>query len=90
MARSLCSGCKTTFTSESAFDMHRTGNYGGPIHEHGKVIGFQKSERRCLSVEEMLAKDMVQNDKGWWTSGIFDNSWLKERSDGAAEGTDNT
>ena len=81
MARSVCSGCKLIFSSESAFDKHRTGSFGGPIHENGRVVGFEKSQRRCLTVDEMLAKEMVQNEKGWWTSGVFDGSWIKEKEE---------
>jgi hypothetical protein len=56
--------------------MHRTGSYGDPIYDaKGKVvIGYAKSERRCLTEAEMLAKKMVKNGKGIWTTGEFDAS----------------
>lgn len=55
-----CTVCHETFTGTTAGDMHRTGRYGtttGP------------DRRRCLTIEEMLAKDMERNRKGYWTTG---------------------
>lgn len=46
------------FTSLSAFDLHRTGK-------------FEHKKRRCLTEQEMLAKGMVQNEKGWWMRSTF-------------------
>lgn len=47
------------FTSLSAFDLHRTGK-------------FERKMRRCLTEQEMFAKGMVQNTKGWWMRSAFD------------------
>lgn len=56
-----CPACCETFNGHTAGDMHRVG-------EHGV-------DRRCLSVQEMLAKGMAQNDAGRWTTGVeFDAS----------------
>lgn len=51
-----CTACHITFTSSAAGDMHRAGRYF-------------PSERRCLSVDEMVAKGMKPNGRGYWTSG---------------------
>ena len=48
-----CQKCGLYFTSASAFDKHRTGEY-------------QPDERRCMSTEEMADKGMVLNDRGYW------------------------
>jgi len=75
MARSQCSGCSEIFSSESSFTMHRTGSYGDPIYDESKhITGYTKHERRCLTEPEMLAKKMVRNEKGMWTTGEFDQA----------------
>lgn len=61
MPKSLCRGCHQMFTSLSAFDLHRTGK-------------FENNKRRCLTEQEMLAKGMVQNAKGWWMRATFDGA----------------
>ncbi len=62
-----CSGCQKNFRSVSAFDMHRTGNYGDTIYnDKGKSTGPGPSQRRCLTAEEMLALEMQQDEKGTW------------------------
>lgn len=72
MAKSICGACDETFTSVSAFDMHRVGNFGEPLLDNkGKLVGYGKSQRRCLSAEEMRVKGMTQTEKGWWTTGQF-------------------
>ena len=43
----------------TAFDMHRTGNYGG------------RGSRHCISAKEMRAKGMQRSAKGVWNSGQF-------------------
>jgi hypothetical protein len=58
MPKSYCSGCGRTFTSLSAFDLHRTGK-------------FQRKMRRCLTEQGMQAIGMVQNEKGWWMRSTF-------------------
>jgi hypothetical protein len=59
MPKSYCCGCGRTFASLSAFDLHRTGK-------------FQHKMRRCLTEQNMLAKGMVQNAKGWWMRSSFE------------------
>jgi hypothetical protein len=59
MPKSLCSACNQMFTSLSAFDLHRTGK-------------FKRKMRRCLTEQEMRARGMVQNAKGWWMRAAFD------------------
>jgi hypothetical protein len=50
--RNQCQECKQYFNSNSAFDMHRTG-------EHGV-------NRRCMTPEEMTALGMLVNHAGFW------------------------
>lgn len=58
--------------------MHRVGSYGEPIYKASgksqRVIGYTPPTRRCLTVDEMKALDMKQNEKGWWITGAFDES----------------
>lgn len=54
MPVSRCSGCNRTFSSTSAFDLHRVGN-------------FTRNERRCLTAREMSARGMARNERGHWT-----------------------
>lgn len=42
-----CSACSTDFAGLAAFDLHRTGEYGG---------SDGRGTRRCLTMEEMKAK----------------------------------
>jgi hypothetical protein len=52
-----CSACHELFNSTAAFDKHRFGEYG--------------NGRRCLTVEEMLAKGMSRNSGGWWVTAAL-------------------
>lgn len=82
MARSQCSGCSETFSSESAFNMHRTGSYGDLIYDDKKrVTGYTKPERRCLTEVEMAAKGMIKNEKSIWITGEFDASVFKQEKE---------
>lgn len=55
LAECHCSGCHEHFKSLSAFDRHML---------------TEKGNRRCMDIEEMLAKNMVYNqDKRYWTTG---------------------
>jgi hypothetical protein len=72
-ATSLFWACNQTFTSVYAFDLHRIGS-------------FQKRTRRCMTVEEMQAKGMTQNTKGWWTTPRHGQpSWPKTAQEGEME-----
>src|SRR5690348_5405941 len=79
--KSECSGCNLTFTSVSAFDMHRVGGWGDPIYatnakgKRGDTIGYTKPTRRCLTEQEMLEKGMRKTEKGWWSTGTFDTNY---------------
>lgn len=55
-----CPSCHETFTGTTSGDMHRTGKHH---------ISVGPDRRRCLTVEEMRAKGMKQNQHGYWTSG---------------------
>lgn len=48
-----CGGCQKRFSGLSVFDAHRTGSYA-------------RSERRCLTTEEMEQKGMRANERGIW------------------------
>lgn len=47
-----CPTCGEYFNSTSAFDKHRVGEYG--------------IDRRCMTVDEMVAAGMVKNAKDFW------------------------
>lgn len=55
MPVSFCRTCRRTFAGIVAFDTHRTGS-------------FTPLARRCMTVAEMRAAGMTQNEKGWWVS----------------------
>lgn len=75
MAKSVCSACKETFSSVSSFDSHRVGKY-------------EPMTRRCLTRDEMLAKNMVLNERGMWTTGAFTGFGEIFHKDGAKTGSD--
>jgi hypothetical protein len=47
----LCRACNQTFRRLSTFDIHRVGPW---------------TDRRCLSVAEMLARGFSQDSLGYW------------------------
>jgi hypothetical protein len=51
--RNQCTGCDEYFDHDYGFDRHRVGKYAG-------------SQRRCLSVAEMVNKGFSKNAKGFW------------------------
>jgi hypothetical protein len=57
----------------AAFDAHRIGSYGEPIYKptgsgkSRKITGYTPHTRRCMTLVEIQASGMAQNDKGWWT-----------------------
>lgn len=51
-SRNQCQGCKRYFNSNTAFDMHRTGQHG--------------VDRRCMTTAEMEAKGMILRSSGFW------------------------
>lgn len=53
-SRNQCGACSEYFNSNAAFVKHRTGKYG--------------IDRRCLNVDEMLAKKMQKNAARFWTN----------------------
>lgn len=54
--RNQCPSCLLYFNSNAAFDKHRTG-------DHGK-------DRRCMTQEEMTAKGMATNARGFWVTAL--------------------
>nr|DAR27370.1 MAG TPA: Rubrerythrin, rubrerythrin, peroxidase, peroxide, oxidized [Caudoviricetes sp.] len=65
-----CTVCHETFNGTHAGDMHRTG-------DHGVKTGANR--RRCLTVDEMLARGMTRNRHGYWTQGS-DMSRLNDKT----------
>jgi hypothetical protein len=65
---SKCTVCGKVFNSVSGFDKHRTGE-------------FADKSRRCLSDEEMAAKDFRLNANGKWVVGEMP-AFYKEADDG--------
>lgn len=61
--RNQCSGCKVFFNSVTAFDKHRTGDYG--------------VDRRCMTADEMTAKGMSVNEAGYWIGSSMER-WKHE------------
>ena len=90
MAKSLCRGCGETFKSGSGFDLHRVGGFGDPIYattstgNRGKITGYTPVTRRCLTVEEMLAKGLTRNEKVWWVTKAYDESAHEEEEEANA------
>jgi hypothetical protein len=68
IVKSLCRACDQIFISVKAFDFYRVGSYGEAIYDGNahRVVGYTPRQRRCLTVEEMVALGMTQNAKGWW------------------------
>ena len=58
--RNQCSECGELFNSSSAFEKHRTGDFGKP---------GVRSKRRCFTIEEMKAKGFLKNEPGFWITG---------------------
>jgi hypothetical protein len=52
--RCQCPACGEYFTSDRTFDRHRVGQFG--------------SDRRCLTVAEMVAAGWATNARGFWTN----------------------
>jgi hypothetical protein len=64
-SRNQCAGCLELFNSTSAFEKHRVGEFNK-----------QPSLRRCLTVDEMIARDMVKNAAGFWVTAPMPASIL--------------
>ena len=50
--RNQCPTCNQYFNSNGAFDKHRTGRHG--------------VDRRCMTVDEMIAEGMILGEDGFW------------------------
>ena len=61
-----CVSCLEYFNSTYAFDKHRVGAY-------------TPAGRRCLTIEEMLAKGMAKNAADYWISAKMPNPSLAQR-----------
>ena len=65
--RNQCRGCGHFFNSNSAFDKHRTGEYG--------------IDRRCRTPAEMTALGMAVNASGFWVGSLMDNRFFEDALD---------
>ena len=82
--RNQCPTCLELFNSGTSFDVHRTGAYGR-TDVSGKYI---PPTRRCLSSEEMRARGMSRNARGFWITRIREMD--AEGSGGTADTTPTT
>lgn len=65
----LCCSCLEMFGSSTAFDMHRVG-------KHAYLASPEQPDgRRCLTPEEMEAREMRKDVKGRWRSPAGDRWW---------------
>lgn len=64
-SRNQCGGCREYFNSNTAFEKHRTGEFG--------------VDRRCLTPDEMIAKKMSKNAAGFWVSEAMTPALLEKR-----------
>ena len=65
-SRNQCGGCREYFNSNTAFEKHRTGEFG--------------VNRRCLTPDEMIAKKMSKNAAGFWVSEAMTPALLEKRN----------
>ena len=63
--RNQCPGCGELFNSLSAFDKHRITD--------GKI-------RRCMTVSEMEAAEMLKSDDGYWKAEVLTQPLERIRS----------
>ncbi len=56
-----CRGCGELFSGEMSFNKHRVGSHS-------------KHERRCLTVDAILAEGLTRNERGLWTTHVADDT----------------
>lgn len=56
--RCQCAACGLYFTGTREFDRHRTGSYA--------EIRQRNGSRRCMSLEELEARDWRMTERGFW------------------------
>jgi hypothetical protein len=81
----LCSTCGEDFGSARAFDTHRVGAFRrrGPAEYTGPLEQWtHRRGRRCLTVAEMEAKNLVRNSRGAWS---LQDSLLEARGLGSVQ-----
>ncbi len=73
-----CDSCHRQFSSVTAFDKHRTGEYE-TRDERGRVT--QTNTRRCRSIEELLAIGLFYDEKRMlWRLPLHGSpAWSKKR-----------
>ena len=78
----FCAACGNDFNSLHAFDKHRVGSYGTAILDaKDRTIGYTRPERRCMTIDEMIAAKMQRNQYGRWTGEAFPEE-LKRKYEG--------
>jgi hypothetical protein len=60
--KTQCRACDKFFVGTTAFDAHRVGSHEVIIEGRH----YASKERRCLSTEELIAKNFQQNERGQW------------------------
>ena len=63
--RNQCQGCKRYFNSNTAFEKHRTGDFG--------------VDRRCMTEDEMRSKGMALNAHSFWVTELMDRDTVARR-----------
>lgn len=56
----LCRACRQEFSNTALFDAHRVG-------KHAYATAVAEDGRRCISADEMEAKNWTKDDRGVWT-----------------------
>ena len=69
-----------------SIDFHRVGSYGEPIYagKSRRVVGYTPHQRHCLTIKEMQALGMTQNDKGWRQMPGTQHMGAEEEAEGMA------
>lgn len=68
--RNQCSACKRYFNSNTAFDMHRTGQHG--------------VDRRCMTTTEMEAIGMILRSDDFWIGSAM-KGYMENEKDHALD-----
>jgi len=66
----LCSPCGEDFATVPDFDAHRVGVHAYTYSEGLKFDPPVEDGRRCLAVDEMVAKGWTKNQHGKWRKRV--------------------
>jgi hypothetical protein len=84
-----CTSCGEDFGSVSAFDAHRIGNYPqrGPSEYTGTLADWvPRKGRRCLTVEELLARGWLRDGRGRWRQPSDGAPWAASQDQVTTKG----